>query len=32
MDSLAVWAPGSDGPQVELQIDMVPEDQQMVAA
>jgi hypothetical protein len=32
MDSLAVWAPGSDGPQMELQIDMVPEDQQMVAA
>ena len=33
MDSLAVWAPDGDGPQVELQIDMVSsDDQQMVAA
>ena len=32
VDSLAVWATGSDGPQVELQIDMIPEGQQMVAA
>ena len=33
VDSLAVWAPGSDGPQMELQIDMVPAGgQQMEAA
>ena len=33
MDSLAVWAPDGDGPQVELQIDVVlSDDQQMVAA
>ena len=33
VDSLAVWAPDDGGPQIELQIDMMPAgDQQMEAA
>ena len=33
MDNLAVWAPDSEGPQMELQTDMIPvDDQQMEAA
>ena len=33
VDSLAVWAPNGGGPQIELQIDMMPAgDQQMEAA
>ena len=33
VDSLAVWEPDGDGPQMELQIDMLsPDDQQMAAA
>ena len=33
VDSLAVWAPGGGGPQIELQDNMVsPDDQQMAAA
>jgi hypothetical protein len=33
VDSLAVWAPDDEGPQMELQNDMVsPDAQQMAAA
>jgi hypothetical protein len=32
VDSLAVWAPDGDGPQMELQIDVAPPDEQQMEA